>query len=461
MNDWKNETCLVIGMARSGRAAVDLLLRLGSAPVGHDRKEPSEEWGEKFREWEEEGARFHFGDPAPSILEGADKVVVSPGVPPDHPLVRAAAESGVEVMSEIELAFRVADCPIVAVTGTNGKSTTTTLIGEILKKDGRRVAVAGNIGRPLCDVVGPWRDHDWVVAEISSFQLETVRRFRPKVAVLLNITEDHLDRHGTFEEYARLKARVFENQGEDDFSVLCYDDPACRSLKRNEKPRTLWVSKDFYGRLPGVYLRYGEILSTVEGEELVGLERDITIPGPHNRINALASVAAAKVVGVSNAAIREALREFTGLEHRLEKVALVKGITFVNDSKATNVDSVHYALQSFDTPIVWIAGGRPKKPTFEKLRDLVSIHVRAMVLIGEAQKLLDEAFRDMGERYYANSLEQATLLAYRIARKGEVVLLSPGCTSFDMFRDFEERGRAFKDGVRKLAEREGNDGKSE
>ncbi|MFH1277833.1 MAG: UDP-N-acetylmuramoyl-L-alanine--D-glutamate ligase [Candidatus Eisenbacteria bacterium] len=457
MTDWKNEKYLVIGMARSGRAAVDLLLRLGSSPIGHDGKGPSAEWAEKIAEWEGEGARFVFGDPDPSILEGVDKVVVSPGVTLAHPLARAAAEKGLEVISEIELAFRAADCSFVAVTGTNGKSTTTTLIGEILKRDGRRTAVAGNIGRPLSDAVGPWRDYDWVVAEISSFQLETIRTFRPKVAVLLNITEDHLDRHGTFEEYARLKARIFENQEETDHAVLCYDDPACRSLKRNEKPGTVWVSKEVFGRLPGVYLRFGEIISTLAGEELVGLERDITIPGPHNRINALAATAAAKVLGVPNAVIRETLREFAGLEHRLEKVAVLSGITFVNDSKATNVDSVHYALQSFDTPIVWIAGGRPKKPTFERLRDLVSIHVRAMVLIGEARKLLDEVFHDTGERYYANSLEQATMLAYRLARKGEIVLLSPGCTSFDMFRDFEERGRLFKEAVRNLVEREKHD----
>lgn len=458
MTNWKDDNYLVLGMARSGRAAVDLLLRLGASPLAYDGKPPSDETAAKIAEWEEEGARFRFGDPDPSLLGGIDKVVVSPGFRLDHPLVAAALASGIDVMSEIELAYRVGGSEFVAVSGTNGKSTTTTLIGEILKKDGRRSAVAGNIGRPLCDVVGPWRDYDVVVVEVSSFQLETVHRFHPKVAVLLNITEDHLDRHGTFEEYARLKGRLFENQEEGDSAVLCYDDPGCRSLKRNEKPDTVWISKEFYGRMPGVYLRFGEILSTVRGEELVGLERDISIPGPHNRINALAAVAAAKALGVSNVVIRETLREFPGLEHRLEKVAVLRGVTFVNDSKATNVDSVFYALQSFDTPIVWIAGGRPKKPTFERLRDLVSIHVRAMVLIGEARKLLDEAFGDTRERYYAASLEQATLLAYRLARKGDVVLLSPGCTSFDMFTDFEHRGRVFKQAVLDLAEREKHEG---
>ena len=454
MKDWKNTKYMVLGLARSGRAAVDLLLRLGSSPVGYDRNEPGGEWTKRYGEWEKEGARFVFGEPDSSLLKGIDKVVVSPGISLDHPVVREASSSGIEVLSEIELAFRAAAASFVVVSGTNGKSTTTTLIGEILKKDGRRAAVAGNIGRPLCDAVGPYRDYDWVVVEVSSFQLETIHGFRAAVAVLLNITEDHLDRHGSFAEYARLKARIFENQREGDHAVLNYDDPACRSLARNEAPGTAWISRNRTGRLPGVYLRYGEILSTIDGEELVGLERDIAIPGPHNRINALASVAAAKILGVPNAVIRETLREFPGLEHRLEHVAILNGITFVNDSKATNVESVYYALQSFDAPIVWIAGGRPKKPSFERLRDLVSIHVRAMVLIGEARPLLEEAFPGLSERYYANSMEQATLIAFRIARKGDVVLLSPGCTSFDMFSNFEERGRVFKEAVHGLAERE-------
>jgi len=437
MTDWKKTKFLVMGLARSGRAAVDLLLRLGSAPVGYDRQEPPEAARSAFGEWEKEGARFVYGEPDLSLLEGTDAVVLSPGIPLGHPVVEEASRRGIEVLSEIELAYRVSDFPIVAVSGTNGKSTTTTLIGAILEKEGRKVAVAGNIGRPLCDVAGPYRDYEIVVAEISSFQLETTHSFRPRVAVLLNITEDHLDRHGTFEEYVRLKGRLFENQEEGDTAILNYDDPACRMLSRDEKASTLWISQNFFGRFPGVYLRYGEILSTLQGEEIVGLERDITIPGPHNRINALASVAAAKVLGTPNPVIRETLREFPGLEHRLEQVAVVRGITFINDSKATNVESVHYALQSFDAPIVWIAGGRPKKPTFEKLRDLVAIHVRAMVLIGEARLLLEQAFPEVSERYYAQSMEQ-----------------SPGCTSFDMFRDFEERGRVFRDAVRALQERE-------
>ena len=455
--DWKKDRFLVLGLARSGRGAVDLLLRLGSAPLAYDRKEPDAAAAPRFRAWEEEGARFAFGEPDARLLDGIDRVVASPGFRLDHPLMREAFARKIEVLSEIELAFRATDVPFVAISGTNGKSTTTTLIGEILKKDGRRVAVAGNIGRPLCDAVGPHRDYDVVVVEVSSFQLETVHSFRPRVAVLLNITEDHLDRHGDFAEYARLKARLFENQREEDTAILNYDDPACRGLKRNEAPATLWISSTIFGRLPGVYLRYGEILSTRGGEELVALERDITIPGPHNRTNALAAVAAAKVLGVPNAVIRETLREFPGLEHRIERVAIVNGISFINDSKATNVDSVYVALQSFDVPIVWIAGGRPKKPDFERLRDLVSIHVRAMVLIGEARPLLEKAFPDVRERYFAGSMEQAVLVGYRTARKGDVVLLSPGCTSFDMFTDYEERGRVFKEAVQRLAEREQHD----
>lgn len=455
--DWKKTKFVVLGLGRSGQGALDLILRYGGEPTGYDRIEPRGELAVRIRDWEDEGARFQFGEPDASILADAGCLVVSPGLPPDHPLIAEAERTGLEVISEVELAFRAADCPMVAISGTNGKSTTTELIGAILRRDGRRVAVAGNIGRPLCDAVGPYRDYDIVVAEISSFQLETVRTFRPAVAVLLNVTEDHLDRHGTIEEYARLKGRMFENQTDGDHAVLNYDDAICRKIGGAVPSKAVWISQNVVGRMPGVYLRFGEILSTLSGEELVGLERDILIPGPHNRTNALASVAAARLLGVPSVVIRETLREFPGLEHRLERVGVLNGITFINDSKATNVESVYYALQSFDHPIVWIAGGRPKKPDFSRLLDLVAIHVRAMVLIGESKRLMEEAFSNFTERYYANSLEQAVLLAYRVARKGDVVLLSPGCTSFDMFSDFEERGRVFKEIVDRLAGREKHD----
>lgn len=452
--DWKKTRFIILGLGRSGRGAIDLILRFGGEPVGYDQIEPKGELAVQISDWEEEGARFHFGTPDLSILAGMDYMVVSPGLSPAHPLIVEANALGLKVISEVELAFQAADCPIVAISGTNGKSTTTELIGAILRKDGRRVAVAGNIGRPLCDVVGPYRDYDIIVAEISSFQLEAIRDFRPAVAVLLNVTEDHLDRHGTIEEYTRLKGRLFENQSENDYAVLNYDCNICRKVGSDLKSNAVWISQNFAGKMPGVYLRFGEILSTLSGEELVGLERDISIPGPHNRTNALASVAVARLLKVPSVVIRETLREFPGLEHRLERVAVFNGISFINDSKATNVESVYYALQSFDAPIVWIAGGRPKKPDFARLFDLVAIHVRAMVLIGEAKRLLEETFSSFTDRYYANSMEQAVLLAYRLARKGDVVLLSPGCSSFDMFSNFEERGRVFKEIVSQLEGRE-------
>ncbi len=454
MIDWKKTRFVVLGLGRSGRGAIDLILRFGGEPTAYDLVRPEGESAADIERWEEEGGRFRFGPPDVSILDGADILVVSPGFRPDQSIVVEAEKRGIEVIAEIELAFRAADCPIVAVSGTNGKSTTTELIGEVFRHEGRRVAVAGNIGRPLSDAVGPYRDYDLIVAEISSFQLERVRDFRPRVAVLLNVTEDHLDRHGTFEEYVRLKARLFANQDESDYAVLNYDDPVCRRLGGEIASHVVWISREYAGKLPGVFLQFGEISSTLSGEELVGLERDITIPGPHNRTNALASVAAAKILGVPSPVIRRTLRDFPGLEHRLERVAMLNGITFINDSKATNVDSVHYALQSFDAPIVWIAGGRPKKPNFERLIDLVAIHVRAIVLIGEAKRLLEDVFTDFAGRYYANTMEQAVLLAYRLARKGDVVLLSPGCTSFDMFSDFEERGRMFKEIVGRLERRD-------
>lgn len=456
--DWQNTKFLIVGLGRSGRGAADLILRFGGKPAGYDKAEPEAIDAKQFMEWEAEGASFSYGEPDDALLDGIDIVVVSPGVTVLHALVVAAKEREVPVISEIELAYRAAECPIIAVTGTNGKSTTTSLIGEILKREGRRVAVAGNIGRPLTDVVGPFRDYDYIVAEVSSFQLETIDRFRPKAGVLLNLTDDHLDRHGTFEDYAAIKARLFENQTETDAAILNYDDPAVRRIGNALKSRVLWFSRGVGGNLPGVSLTYGEIRSKIDDEEeLVGLERDITIPGPHNRMNALASVAAAKVMDVPSKVIRETLQTFPGLEHRLERVRMVRAVTFINDSKATNVDSVYHALQSFDSPIIWIAGGRPKKPEFERLVDLVNIHVRSMVLIGEARKMLDLTFEHFSDRYYADTMEKAVTLAYRIARPGDIVLLSPGCASFDMFDSFEHRGRVFKDAVHALEEREKQD----
>ncbi len=456
--DWQSAQFLILGLGRSGRGAIDLILRFGGKPAGYDRTPPGAADAKQFAEWEEEGARFSYGEPDEALLNDIDIVVVSPGITALHVLVAAAGKRGIPVIAEIELAYRAADCPIIAVTGTNGKSTTTSLIGEILKREGRRVAVAGNIGRPLTDVVGPYRDYDFIVAEISSFQLETIDRFRPKVAVLLNLTDDHLDRHGTFENYGSIKARLFENQNETDAAILNYDDPAVRRIGNKLKGRVLWFSRGVGGNLPGVSLTYGEIRSRIdEDEELVGLERDIAMPGPHNRMNALAAVAAAKVMDVPGKVIRETLQTFPGLEHRLERVRMIRAVTFINDSKATNVDSVYYALQSFDSPIIWIAGGRPKKPEFERLVDLVNIHVRAMVLIGEARKMLDLTFEHFSDRYYADTMEKAVTLAYRMARPGEIVLLSPGCASFDMFDNFERRGDAFKAAVHALEEREKQD----
>ncbi|NNE07407.1 MAG: UDP-N-acetylmuramoyl-L-alanine--D-glutamate ligase, partial [Gemmatimonadetes bacterium] len=299
--EWRSTQFLILGLGRSGRGAIDLLLRFGGQPAGYDRTPPGAADAKQFAAWEEEGARFFYGEPDEALLNDIDIVVVSPGLTTEHTLVAAAKERGIPVISEIELAYRAADCPIIAVTGTNGKSTTTSLIGEIMKREGRRVAVAGNIGRPLTDVVGPHRDYDLIVAEISSFQLETIDRFRPKTAVLLNLTDDHLDRHGSFENYASIKARLFENQDETDAAILNYDDPAVRRIGNTLKSRVLWFSREVGGNLPGVSLTYGEIRSKMDDEEeLVGLERDIAIPGPHNRMNALASVAAAKVMDVPN-----------------------------------------------------------------------------------------------------------------------------------------------------------------
>jgi len=439
---------LIVGLARSGRAAVELLLDAGALIVAHDVSNTIEIDRER---WIGRGVRVVLGREPPDLLDGVDLVVVSPGVPSAAPVPTGARARGIPVIGELELAFRVSRGTWLAVTGTNGKTTTTALLGQLARTTGRQTVVAGNIGVAAS---GEMRDVDeggLIVAEVSSFQLDTADTFRPRVAVLLNITEDHLDRYDSFDDYAESKARIFMNQGGDDFAVLNVDDPRVASLEGKLAGTVIPVSSLREVR-DGVFVRGGIVVSRVGGieEEIVAAE-DLGLPGPHNLGNALAALAAAAAVGVEPADAAEVLRSFSPLEHRLEAVGEVDGVAYVNDSKATNVDAVGCALRSYDAPIVLIAGGKDKGADFSVLADLVRERVKSLVLIGEAADTMERALSGTAPVARADTLREAVETARDSASPGDVVLLSPACASFDMFDDFEDRGRQFKRAVHDVA----------
>ena len=408
---------LVVGLARSGLAAAETLVGQGAVVVGFDRDESLD--AGRLREL---GVEVHLGDQEEKLLKGTDLVVKSPGVPGESALVVGARERRIPVWSEIELGVRLLSNPLLGVTGTNGKTTTSELLGAVFRAAGRPVEVAGNVGRPLSGLVGSVAPETWIVCELSSFQLEDVETLRPRVAVLLNLEPDHLDRHGTFEWYADAKLRIFEAQTEDDTAVV---------------PRG-------FGEVPGAARR-------VEFRSDDPLPAEPLIPGPHNRENAAAATAAARAVEIEDDAIAEALRTFPGVAHRIEPVRELHGVRYVNDSKATNVAAARRALASFpDARLHVILGGRGKQESYAPLAEAFGPEDRAYV-IGEAAAEIAAALSDAGVPFTrAGDLAAALAAAAAAAEPSDVVLLSPACASFDQFRDFEERGDVFRRLVEEL-----------
>ncbi len=445
---FQGSRALVVGLARSGIAASKLLLRHGSDVRGVDRRRAEELEG-TVRELRDLGVGITFGSTGPKELEGRNLVVVSPGVPLDLPIFREAERRGIPIASEIELGYAVAKAPIVAVTGTNGKSTTVELLGAIGRAAGRKTEVLGNIGVALSEKAEEIPEDGLLVVEISSFQLESCTRFHPKVGVLLNVTPDHLDRHGSMERYAGLKARLFEFQKEDEYRVQPLGDARIDLLLRPMKSRPLWFGfADPTG--DGVWLDGNSLRFRFEGRSGTLMRRDeATLPGPHNTENMAAAAAAALAVGIPERAIAKALREFKGLPHRLAAVAEIDDVRYVNDSKATNVDALRRALESFTEPVTLIAGGRDKDGDFVSIRPLVMEHVRHLVTVGEAAFKIERSWPDLPHDRAA-TLENAVQIARNRATPGGVVLLSPGCASYDMFRNFEERGARFEAAVLEL-----------
>jgi UDP-N-acetylmuramoylalanine--D-glutamate ligase len=450
------KTVVVVGLARSGIAAAEFLAGRGAHVVATDRK-PEGELAEEAVRLRAKGIRLEAGGHTSATLEKADLVVVSPGVPWDSPDLRAARARGVEVIGELELGYRCLEGTVVAVTGTKGKSTTTAALGAMLREAGGDVRVGGNIGDAVTGMVEGSTEATTFVLEVSSFQLEASDTFHPRIAVFLNLSADHLDRHASYEEYGRAKARIFAKQQADDWAVVNADDPAVLALAARARSRRLLFSPT---GVPGdgAYFAGGEARLRRGGAvEALFRRDDVRLPGAHLAVDLLAAAAAARLAGAPTEAIARAVRAFRGVEHVLEHVADVRGVAFFNDSKATNVDAARKSLESFDTPLVVILGGRYKGGDFAELAPALRARGRAVMAIGETRDLVAGALSGVVPVFPCDSLRAAVEGALAQARPGDTVLLAPACASFDMFRDYAERGRAFKDEVRRLREAETDD----
>src|SRR6266478_2505657 len=443
---------LVIGAARSGIASARFLAQRGAIVALSDRK-PLTEWSPEALALKSEGVGQFAGDPSALLLDQIDLVVVSPGVPAKAIPIRYADRRGAEVIGEIELASRFLRGSIVAITVTNGKTTTTTLIGAMLKDAGMKVQVGGNIGTPLISMVDSSRDDGWTVAEVSSFQLETIVDFHPTVAAVLNVTPNHLDRYDSLTDYAAAKHRVFTNQTAGDVAILNADDPIVSSWAQGLRAHVVQFSTRRELE-EGLFLRGNDLVSRTKDGERVLLTRDeMRLRGTHNVENVLAAMAVGLACGAAPDSLRETVRRFQPVEHRLEEVAEVKGVRFYNDSKATSVDATMKALEAFTGEkgkVVLILGGKGKQAPYSPLASLIRARVRKMILIGEDARVIESELKDAAPFEHAADMHDAVERAFAVASPGDVVLLAPACASFDMFESFEHRGRVFKDEVRNL-----------
>ena len=442
--DLKGKRVTVVGLARSGIAAARALRDLGAVVTVTDKK-PVEQLREQLKALGSGFVKVAAGGHPARIFIETDLIVLSPGVP-KIPAILEARRHGVKVISELELAWLLSDSPFIGITGTNGKSTVTTLVGLMLKKSRKKVLVAGNIGNALTEEPRLLRGQDWIVAEISSFQLEDIETFRPAVAAILNITQDHLDRYHDIADYGEVKANIFRNQTEQDFLVLNDDDPLVRPMAGRAASRVIPFSR-LRDLDHGACVKDGYI---VFKKERICRVDDMQIQGVHNLENALAAAALSLAAGADRRAVETVLKEFPGLEHRLEFVREKNGVAYINDSKGTNVGAVVKSVEGFTRPVILIAGGLDKGSDFSPLYDLFRRKVKLLILIGKAADKMAKVLGTATETVLAKTLEDGVRLAAAKAVSGDVVLLSPACASFDMFKDFEDRGRQFKEAVRAL-----------
>ena len=448
----KGKKVLIVGAARSGIAAAKFLVARGAVVAINDQK-PVDKWSSEALALNELGVGLLPGEVPSWLLDQVELLVVSPGVPANIIPIRYAERAGAEVIGEIELAYRFLKGRIIAVTGSNGKTTTTTLIGELLRDAGLPVQVGGNIGKPLISLVEGSRDDGWTVVELSSFQLETTREFHAAIAVVLNVTPNHMDRYETFTDYAAAKHRIFANQSAADVAVLNADDETVSSWVRGLRAQVISFSiKKALDK--GLFLRGTELVSRITDDEIVLLRADeMKLRGLHNVENVLAAFAAGMAAGANPISMRETVKGFRPVEHRLEFVAEIECVKFYNDSKATSVDATLKALEAFRQnagKVVLILGGRGKKAPYAPLVSLVREKVRALVLIGEDIETIANELGESAPSERAIDMQDAVRRSFKLSEPGDVVLLAPACASFDMFDSFEHRGTLFKEEVSNL-----------
>ncbi|MEN2986391.1 MAG: UDP-N-acetylmuramoyl-L-alanine--D-glutamate ligase [Thermodesulfovibrionaceae bacterium] len=470
----KGKKVAILGFGKSGFASAKLLSRFDAKLIINDCKK-EEELLSQVELVKNNIQKVYAGHHTLEVIENVDLVVVSPGVPLSIPILVSAVYKGLPVIGEIELSYQILkffkeDIKIIGITGSNGKSTTSTLVYEFLRKDEKNVQLAGNIGNPLAEVVLKLIDKeitiDYLVVELSSFQLESIKSFKPDFAAILNITADHMDRYSSMKEYIEAKVKIFMNQSKEDYLVLNIDDKSTPSvvehlkklyLKRSSLPHIFYFSR--LHKVYGAYLE-GELIYFEPREDLDEAIRgemkktvlntlDFKIKGVHNIENVMAASLLALLSGCKGQALKDVLEKFTGLPHRMEFVRVVDGVSFINDSKGTNVDAVRKSLESLNN-VILIAGGRDKDGDFESLKDVVKDRVKTLILIGEAKEKIAKALGDVVSFYFEEDMKSAVIRAKSIAKPGDTVLLSPGCASFDMFKNFEHRGDVFKEIVNSL-----------
>ncbi|MGA2553729.1 MAG: UDP-N-acetylmuramoyl-L-alanine--D-glutamate ligase [Smithella sp.] len=446
--EFTGKKIVVIGMGKTGIATARYLGNQGAKVAVTDEKQ-SDQWGGEFKQIAGE-KWLEVGDYNARVLEGADMVVPSPGVPPNNDLLVEAQKKNIPVVSEIELAYWFLKVPVIAVTGTNGKTTTTTLLGEILQRSGKKVFVGGNIGTPLIEYAETSQKDDFIVAEISSFQLQWIEKFRPFIAILLNITCDHINYHGSFAQYRRVKAGIFANQTKTDWAILNATDQEQDGIADATYAQIVkFSSKDVLSQ--GIFIKDNDIVLIMPGfnEEKYPLGI-INLPGLHNVENVMAAIMAARLCGCNQKDIIAAVRDFSGLPHRIEFAGEKNSIKFYDDSKGTNVGSVLRALETFTQPVILLLGGRDKNGDFESLKPLLKKKTKKVILFGEARNRIASLIGEEMPVLKKTGLREAIQSAYQDAQSGDVVLLSPGCASFDEFANYKDRGNFFKDVVRNL-----------
>ncbi|CEQ10520.1 UDP-N-acetylmuramoylalanine--D-glutamate ligase (UDP-N-acetylmuramoyl-L-alanyl-D-glutamate synthetase) (D-glutamic acid-adding enzyme) [[Clostridium] sordellii] len=451
--DLNNKIVLLVGLAKTGVSTIKKLDKLGAKIIVNDIKS-KDQLKDIIKQIESlDSVEYILGHHLEDI-SNIDLTIVSPGVPLDLPFIKKLQSENINIIGEVELAYKLSKNPtFVGITGTNGKTTTTSLVGEIFKKASKDSYIVGNIGNPVIDTVDLTDENSFLITELSSFQLESIEDFKPRVSTIINITEDHLNRHHTMENYINAKANIFKNQDANDFCILNYDDEIVRELGNKTNAKVLYFSqKEKVSQ--GAYLDdNNNIVIKVNDKEIKLLNKDeLSLPGNHNLENCMAAILMSYVLGIDLEIIKDTLKTFKSVEHRLEFVTDKDGIMFVNDSKGTNPDSTIKAITSYDKPIVLIAGGKDKQSDFTEMISYATKNVKAIVLLGETADKIEQTakLQGMNNIFRVSDMKEAVKTAYKLAQSGDVVLLSPACASWDMYPNFEARGLDFKENIYNL-----------